>query len=120
MASYSGLLAGRYVVQSADGHSQCILFISCIQVTMLRISDVLLASFPCHPSFHWNSHLAHLKNRVAGSSADRVWISLKYAWGWAQLGHATAHRDTTDFNAREVVLGIWGFWWCNGWQSTGS
>ena len=30
----------------------------------------------CQPSFHMSAHFAHLKNSVAGSSADRVWISL--------------------------------------------
>ena len=33
-----------------------------------------------HPCRHWCPHFTHLKNRVAGSSADLIWTSLKYAW----------------------------------------
>lgn len=42
------------------------------------------------PSFHWKVHLGQRKNRVAGSSAERVWISMKEASPWLHFGQVTA------------------------------
>ena len=42
------------------------------------------------PSFHWKVHLGQRKKSVAGSSAERVWISMKDASPWLHLGQVTA------------------------------
>ena len=48
-----------------------------------------IASAGAQPSFHWKPHLlfSHLKNKVAGSSAERVCISLRYAFMWPHTEH---------------------------------
>ena len=48
------------------------------------------------PSFHWKVHLGQRKKSVAGSSAERVWISMKDASPWLHLGQVTAAPPTSE------------------------
>ena len=56
-----------------------------------------------YPSRQLLLHSSHLKNRVAGSSADRVCTSMKYALPWPHFGQGTAAANSAVMHTPNML-----------------
>ena len=56
-----------------------------------------------YPSRQLLLHSSHLKNRVAGSSADLVCTSMKYALPWPHFGQGTAEANSAVMHTPNML-----------------